>query len=177
MRFRCLRTRSAAVVLFGLCSMRVDALPVFDVAPVSVHLGSVVMGTTGSADIVVTNVSAVQQTVNAIGVGGAITPPGSGSWGVGPATTQNCGSPMAPGGTCRLAVVFDPLALGPSAFAMNLLLTPLGGQQETFALNADAAAVPPAPVSVPVLPPAMLTLLAVLIGGFAGRHLAARGGR
>ena len=49
MRFRCLRTRSAAVVLLGLCSMRVDALPVFDVAPVSVHLGSVVMGTTGPA--------------------------------------------------------------------------------------------------------------------------------
>lgn len=159
--------RIAFAVAAGLSAVPSYGLPIFDVAPVIVHVGNAPIGVEVGADVVVTNLSNASQTVSGIGVGGVISPSGSGIWGVGNASVQPCGSAMPPGGTCRIAVTYEPLLPGPSSFVMNLLLTPQGGAPESFTINADGAGIANA-ASVPALAPPVVGLLAGLIAVIAG---------
>ena len=91
------------------------AAPNFDAGPTTLSFASTYVGASASIDVVVTNVSSVEQPTISMAGGAAGDPNFGGS--------QNCqGQTLAPGGTCEVTYTFQPQAEGPASASTNFTI-------------------------------------------------------
>ncbi|WP_176441874.1 choice-of-anchor D domain-containing protein [Granulicella rosea] len=126
-------------------------------SPTSLTFAATLPGATAAAQVVtLTNPGTAALTISSVAIG--VGPPGAF------AQTNNCGTTLAAGASCAIAVTFTPTTAG-TAYTATLVVTDSAASTNTVALSGSGSSATPVPQAV--LSPASLSFASTAVGSSA----------